>query len=128
MLCAVQLLLHLSLDSPGYRFCHVKEIWDKPCNFGYSFYSYYSNYSHSDERYEPANENLNSVTRGGEDSPVLKICSAGSGHSRGSAGIRIGVGMDLARAPWQLLPLYPSTAVVSWLCGEHCTYKTAMQK
>lgn len=49
------------------------------------------------ERYEPANENLNLMVREGEDSPVFKICSAWGRHSRGRAGIRLGMGTDLPR-------------------------------
>jgi len=74
----LHLMFHLFPDSPGYTLSHVEEIWDKPHNFGHLLRSQFKSLwqGGSQQRYEPANGDLDLIAREGEDSFGLKIFSA----------------------------------------------------
>jgi len=74
----LHLMFHLFPDSPGYTLSHVEEIWDKPHNFGHLLRSQFKSHwqGGSQQRYEPANGDLDLIAREGEDSFGLKIFSA----------------------------------------------------
>lgn len=87
-------MFHLFPDSPGYTLSHAKEIWDKPHNLGHFLWSQFKSQwqGGSQQRYEPANGDLDLIAREGEASLGLKFCSAWgvteewvSGEERGAA-------------------------------------------
>ena len=106
----LHLMFHLFPDSPGYTLSHIKEIWDKPHNFGHLLRSQFKSLRQggSQQCCKLANGDLDLIAREGEDSLGLKICSAwGVSIGRGTWS-RDGFTEGLTGAPGlphQLLPL-----------------------
>lgn len=113
----------------------MREIWDKPHNFGHLLWSQFKSLwqGGSEQHYESANGDLDLIAREGEDSLGLKICSAwGVAEERASGeehrdGFTEGLtgALGLSHQLSRLCVCSGSSGFVAR--REHHTYKTALQ-